>query len=129
MLDRDGCRLMRFERADGDADMATEPVLLRGRPGAGLIPGVDAVASAPYEGFDPWAGLSAGDGYLVAPAQIKFTAFRRAARRRNRGNDSAKCRMHNRSSSAFFIPASRPMSSLSLLPVFGVRNQAGWQAA
>ncbi len=35
--DGDGCRLMRFERADGDADMATEPVLLRGRPGAGLI--------------------------------------------------------------------------------------------
>lgn len=35
-----------------------------------------AGSNAPYEGFDPLPGLSAGDGYLVAPAQIKFTAFR-----------------------------------------------------
>lgn len=35
-----------------------------------------AGSDAPYEGFDPLPGLSAGDGYLVAPTQIKFTAFR-----------------------------------------------------
>jgi hypothetical protein len=38
-----------------------------------------AGSKAPYEGFDPLPGLSAGDGYLVAPAQIKFTAFRGSA--------------------------------------------------
>lgn len=35
-----------------------------------------AGSNAPYEGFDPLPGLSAGDGYLIAPAQIKFTASR-----------------------------------------------------
>jgi hypothetical protein len=35
-----------------------------------------AGSNAPYEGFDPLPGMSAGDGYLVAPAQVHFTAFR-----------------------------------------------------
>jgi outer membrane protein assembly factor BamB len=34
---------------------------------------------APYEGFDPLPGLSAGDGFLIAPTQIKFTVFKGSA--------------------------------------------------